>query len=360
MKYNFLLLIPFIFGVSNVARAQMGKIDTSHISDESFCVVRLDVKRILAHTKDPEKILKRFAEEMKKDMGLDFFSVNCITLQFGDTDIWPGAPSFAMTMEFAKDIDRDSVREFIADRARYREVTQNGKKYLKPESERDPHFYFQGKRKFTMATPSALKAILFSGSGMGKMTSRIKSAPPGSEILAAFQKTEKFEDSIGKYSRELSAFQSVLDLEQLMGKTRSGFAFMNLTSGNPIRIQLTVDSDQSGQSLKTDLDSLMTLGKASVPAAKAFLEMQIEKLEDAGQGGNLDVLPVAGRLALGVGVDSLNASEKILAAAVVKNTGNRVLIEVKQMGGFKELAGLAVKGLAMMLGLEAVPPGEAE
>lgn len=365
MRYYFLLLIPFIFGlssvgISSVGHAQMGKIDTSHISDESFCVVRLDVKRILAHTKNPEKFLKRFAEELEKDMFIDLFTMNCITLQFGDTDIWPGNPSFAMTMEFSKDIDKESVLKIVTRSDSYREATQNGKKYLKPDSENDPYFYFQGKRKFTIATPSALKAILFSGTGMGNMASRIKSASPGSEILAVFQKSENFADSMKDFSREFEDFKTVFDVDELLGKMKSGFAFVNLTSGNPIRIQLTVDSDQSAQSLKTELDSLVTLGKASVPAAKELLKMQIEELKDTGQGGKLDELAIAGRLALGVGVDSLNLADKILAAAAFKTKGNTILIEVKQMGGLKELAELAVKGLTMMWGLEAGLQGEAE
>ena len=262
-----------------------------------------------------------------------------------------------MTIEFSKDIQKESVLKIVTRSDSYREATQNGKKYLKPESERDPHFYFQGERKFTMATPAALKAILSSGTGMGNMASRIKSAPPGSEILAVFQKSENFSDSMKDFSREFEDFKTVFDVDELLGKMKSGFAVVNLTSGNPIHIQLTVDSDQSAQSLKTNLDSLMTLGKASVPAAKELLKMQIEELKDAGGGGNLDELSIAGSLALGVGVDSLNLAEKILAAAACKTKGNAISIEVKQMGGFKELAELAVKGMAMMVGLHSVDNG---
>lgn len=359
MKSNFLYLILFAFGLANVASAQMGKIDTSHISDKSFCVVRLDVKRILSQVKNPKKILKTFAEELRRDAKIDFFSINCMTFQFGDTDIWDGAPSFALTMEFAKDIDQESIIETVSRGADYREVTQNGKKYLKPETEDEPYFYFQSKRKFTLATPGAIKAILVSGGGMGDIASRIKSTPPGSEFLAVFQKTEKFEDSVTDVYREFGALVNVLDLEQLLEKAHTGLAFMNLTSGKPLYLQLTVDSEQSAESLKTDLKSLMTLGKSSLPAAKALLKMEMKKLNDAGLGEKGDQLSNAGKWALGVGLYSLDLAEKILAAATCQTKGKMVWVEVKHMGGLKEIADLAASGLALLFN-ERFQDGEEE
>lgn len=338
--FLFLLLAASTF---THCHAQMGKIDTKHVSDDSFCVVRIDVKRLVGHLKERKKDFEKLNETVKSEAHLDLAKLQCLTLQFGDPDIDDESPSFAATFEFSMDFDVDVFLKKAFGFTKFEKATINGKSYLKPGSEHDPHIYVESNRKFTMATPGALEAILNAGGGMGQLTTQLKSAPSESEVIAVFRKTKGFDGAAKELSQELRFLALPIKIDEVFAQTNSGIAYINLASGNPIKIQLEVESKEAIDKMKSGLEGLVVMGKATIDPTRKMLKQMIEDSKDDEVSKAFEIE------AMKSGIKGLNLAEKMLGGFRVSTKNKMLDIDVRVMEGATELADLTVAGLQLMI-----------
>ena len=65
-------------GLSTTVLAQSAKFDTSYISDESFFVVRFDIKRLVSMEKMNSENLKTIDTALKKNLGKGFYATPAV------------------------------------------------------------------------------------------------------------------------------------------------------------------------------------------------------------------------------------------------------------------------------------------
>ena len=350
--------------IGSVSEAQMGK-DTKHVSDDSFLVIHVNVERLIGQLKKSKEDFENMARMMQGETPFDLRTIKSLTLQFGDSDVDEGEPSFAATVEFSKDIDKEKLLAEFAGSRSYEEKTINGKTYLSAGRPTGPHMYFESKRKFTAATQGGIESILKGGGGMGRMASRLKSAPPNAELIAVFHRSAEFQNSTQDIFDNLTDLPLPIKLSEIMESVESGYAFFDFASGNPMHLEVMMKTADAADKTKAGLDSLVTLGKASIAPTKAMLKEQMKNLEGAEGFQKMQ------RDAMQVGVDGLDVAEKILGGSKTVVDSRKVVFDVQHMGGLTEIADLAASGFSMMFlgvqriegpggGLDAPPKAAAE
>lgn len=337
--------------VTSEAVAQSNKIDTRHVSDDFYCVVRIDVKRLVGMATKSRAAFDKVAALMKDETKIDPRQIEALTLQFGDPDGDDEQPGFAVTMEFSEAVDREVLLSAVGNRDRFEEKVINGKTYYHHDNKTEAHVYFESDRKMTLATPVAIKSILTNGGGMGNFPSRLESAPPNSEVIIVFERTERFEISAGEFLQFVSGLPLPLKPEEWIGQVESGYALINLASEEPLRLEMRMRTEAAAEKSKAGMESLVELGKTSIGPARAMLTEAIKDLEDA---GDLDRFWAMQREAMQVGLDGLDAADKLLAGSRWVQDQKNVEWRVRHMGGLTEIADLAVSGFQLLfMGVDA-------
>lgn len=345
------LIAAFFFGPQS-SYAQMGKIDTSFVSDDSFFVLRIDVEKLVGQVPMGSKDLEMIAKPMKEEGGLDLMNMTAITMQFGVLDGGPLDSAFSVTFEHSRKIDRDAFhasREF--DLEDYTETEYAGKTYLRHRRDGGPHVYFSNDKTFTMATSKGMESLLKAGSGMGTMSSLLKSAPPGSEIMLAFRSNDGYDGFLDQFFDSMGPIGLPFEPKELLSDTKTGFGHVQLASSTPIYIQATYGSNDSATAMKKALDQLVEMGKSALPIGNRMVESQLKGLGD-GEFAEMQ------REAFKLAKDGLKTGKKILDGADINVTDKIVTLKVKQMGGLKELVPLALGGMkSMFFGISASSRG---
>ena len=349
------LVAFFSLSLNSLLTAQMGKVDTKHVADDAFCVIRVDVENVVKHLKDAKKEYERIVKSVKEATSIDVESLTCITLQFGDQKEDDREPGFAITFEFNKDFDQQEILDNFVDRRTYEKDAINGKTYMKADRQGGPHMYFESKRKFTAATLGGIKSILNSGGGMGQLSAQLKSAPPGSEMIFAFNRTDKFEEAIDDMAGPLMSIPGPFSMENLITQGESAIAVINLTSGVPIDIQLQMTNAKAAEKVAEELKTVIEMGKPLIEPTKAMLKAQMKDL------GDEDRFEAMQKEAMAVGIKGLAVADRILNGVKVANKSKTVTISYKQMGGMSELADIVVQGMQMWVmgrtsSLDGPPP----
>lgn len=341
------IIVTLLF-CSQSSYAQMGKVDTSFVSDDAFFVIRVDVEKLVGQVPMGSKDLEMLAKPLKEEGGLDLMNMTAITMQFGKLDGGPFDSAFSVTFENAKKIDRDSFHsagEFALED--YTETEYAGKTYLRHRRDGGPHLYFSNEKTFTMATSKGMESLLKAGSGMGTMSSLIKSAPPSSEIMLAFRSNEGYDGFLNQFFDSMGPIGLPFEPKDLLANAKSGFGHLQLASSTPIYIQTTCDSNESAAAMKKALDQLVEMGKSALPVGNMMVESQLKEL---GDGGFAEMQKSMFKLAK----DGLKTGGKILDGVDVNVAKKTMTLKVKHMGGLKELVPLAVGGMkAMFLGISS-------
>ena len=344
------LLVMNLWPVT-AAWSQKEKVDTRHLSEKAFCVVRIDVGRMKGHLNgEMKKELEKLMDVMVADSFDGIRELQVLTLQFSEPDINDREPGFVATMEFSKGVDRDSLLQSLNLQQGFEEATHNGKTYLKPDSKYQPSVYFESEKKFSLATPGAILEVLEGGSGMGKIASQVKSAPSDSEVIAVFLPNNNFDAMIPGLVPLLEEMPLPIQWDALIKQAKSGIAHVRLASGMPIRIQLNMETEEFAASFGKKIQSLITLGKSSLPPARAMLKGELERLDGK------DGFEAMQRNMVQAGLDGLETAEKILDGAKSVQQGKSLDIQVRHMGGLKELAGHVLQGLKATLGVSSAVP----
>lgn len=352
MKIFHQVVIGILFSVmAQQGFSQMGKIDTKHLADGSFCVIRIDVERLINRLDaNKKKELKDLSQMLRHETGLEIANMKVLTFQYSDFDVEEGMPGFAATFEMTSDFDQKIFRNKFSSLQNTSEATHNGKSYFKAENKYAPNFYFESKQKFTVATSGAIETILESGSGMGKLASAIHSAPPGSEFILAFNRTPKFADSMKGVIDDLDSLQMPIGLKPFIKDAKSGFAYFDLTSGNPLRLKLEFQKKAVASEAKAVLEQYLKLGKTLIPLTQEFLNQQIKSLEGDDEFANMQ------KDSLQMGLQGLEIASKILGGATCSTQENVVNLKVTHMGGLKGVEDLVFDGFKfLVLGVAEAP-----
>lgn len=331
---------------SQVSLAQMGKIDTSFVSDDSFFVLRVDVKKLVGQVPMGSKDLEMIAEVMKEEGGFDLMSMSALTMQFGMLDGGPFESAFSITFEYSKKIDRDALfAKGPFERREYTETEFAGKTYLRSDSDGGPHVYFSDDKTFTMATLKGMESLLKAGSGMGTMSSYLKSAPPGSEVMMAYKSAEGSKTVLDQIFRSMGPIGLPFEPQDLLAGVKTGVGNIQLSSSTPIYIKANCDSNESASEMKTAMDELVVMGNGALPFGQKMVDAQMKELGD-------DEFAEMQKSMLTLANNGLKTGKKILDGAETKVDGKVLTFKVKQMGGLKELVPLAVGGMkAMFMGV---------
>lgn len=325
--------------------AQMGKIDTSFVSDDSFFVLRVDVKKLVDQVPMGSKDLEMIAEVMKEEGGFDLMNMTALTMQFGKLDGGPFDSAFSVTFEHSKKIDRDALfTKGAFEHQEYTEAEFAGKTYLRTRGDGGPHVYFSNDKTFTMATLKGMESLLEAGSGMGTMSSYLKSAPPGSEIMMAYKSAEGSKTMLDQIFRSMGPIGLPFEPQDLLAGVKTGVGNIQLSSSTPIFIKANCDSNDSASEMKSAMDDLVVMGNGALPFGQKMVDAQMKELGD-------DEFSAMQKSMLTLANDGLKTGKKVLDGAETKVEGKVVTFRVKQMGGLKELVPLAVGGMkAMFLG----------
>jgi hypothetical protein len=341
----FLFSAVVLLGASGLhsASAQTAKIDTTHLSDDAFCIVRIDVQKLRGHMEKKSEVLEKFAALVENEGGFDLMEMKAVTTQ-NFFAIGESEPEFAVTFEFSQDFDRES---FFEKNPRFKsdETEFMGKTYLKASSKSEPNLYFANKRKFTMATAGAIELIIQAESGMGTMADKIKSAPAKAEISVAFRSNDGFKEMASQFFSDLPPLGLPIDPLKSIHTVLAGTGYMDLRSSSPLVIQLTCKNKAAASQMKGLSSALVAMGKTSLSAAQTQLDEQMKNLE------NLDE-EVQGMIKnqLSVAAKAMPIANEILAGFAAQSKENVVTMKVNRMGGMSEMVGIAIEQIFMGIG----------
>lgn len=348
-----LSLCLFVGGIlcsPGLAQAQMGKVDTSHLTDSSFAVLRIDVKEVLKQVGKDSPNVKRIAQMLKQELLIDLHTMSAITLQVGPPVEGDEEPTLTLTIEFDQAVDQTALLKRFGRSNDFEEAEYRGKKFLKAASPYDPSVYFESKTKITMSSQAVMESIL-DASGMGNISSRLKALPPGCELAIVLSKTEGFDEN-KKQVLDLIGIPPV-GLADFLDSAESAFVYFHSTSGTPFFMQAIFDDAGVAASAKSSLEGLVESGKTTVPAIKKYLNEQIE-----GLGDSTERFAAMQRNMMKKGLRGLDMAEVLLAGMDIQVKGKTLDVQSKHMGGIKGFGELLFFGMQEFgLGFSDVPAG---
>ena len=302
-------------GVQGAEQAPAKKtLDTSFIASDSFVVIVIHPRQMLAQTPKHSKFVKMMISLVDEESGIQIDNLEQIVVQFGvpegeDDDI---EDKLVVTMRFAKDVDRARIREKTFTESR--EAVHDGKKYMRAERDSSPSGYFHDDRTLIMAKEKRLLKVMAQKQSMGPLVHRLRSIDATSDIVIV---GNFHADAARAATQELANEMFDQDLPpELVGALDAGTLTAKLSSDIPIRMQLDMADEKAALGVKKWSESLLTIGR------RVFPELKKEILRDL--PSPLD--------------DSLvDAIDKLLNETQVSVEGNRVHAVLHAKGGLPQV-----------------------
>ena len=341
----FVLLGLVVFLGAN-AHGQSAKFDTSYVSDKSFLVLRFDIAKLVSMEKMGSKNVEVISKSLQKNMGLALEDMKAITIQFGNKDEGPFENAFSITMEMLKPIDKKKMHEAREIRLeRLTETEYGGKTYLKHASNGGPHVFFSNEKTVSWATLQAVKNLIDVDKGKGEMASQIRTAPPGSEVQAAFRANEGFADFLVQMEREFQfLFELPPQVMESIKDAKTGTGSISTGSSTPLYIQLQFESGASAKSIQDELKKAVTFGKASIPLGVGMMKEQLKRLEEEPKNKYRERNIESAKLAL----KALDEATKLADGVQIEAKQKILTVKIKQMGGIKQWVPIVSDSFAML------------
>ena len=327
--FSFLVSTMWVTG----AFSQSDQFDTSFISQDTYLVASVNVKRLLDYEKQDAKLRKELVERLNEQIHFDLESLDQILIQVS------GRPAKGKSLKdeefvqlisfvyhFNKPVDKDGTVAALIRRADA--VEFQGKTYRRPEQpEHEPCVYFRDDQTMVLAMETNLKKRIAEESSMNPLISKKRLVKKSNCDLLIVGNANKQSDAILKEVRD--ELKGVFDFGDLISQFRSFEMRIDCRSETPIVLQSKMKDVKGAKRIAGAFEALVALGKTTMPMMNKAIEKVPVERPRVGFIAPPDVLYPAGR-------QGLKILKKVLDGSKVKQIDQKVELKMTAKGGIPE------------------------
>lgn len=341
MKFIQAIGLLIIVGLLPVrAWAQMDNTDARFIPKDSFFVMQFDMQKLLGYERMGSENLETIVKGLREETKIDLLSMKTLTVQFcpGEDPTELDDDMVGVIMTFSNPIDQEAFLEGLGDEMA--ETEFDGKKYLRNSSVYGPSIYFPDDKTIVMGMAVTMEKMISKDGEDARLRGLLKATDPDAEIKAAFRTNELYKKFLMEINQEIPI--TPFNLEKAFGQAETAVISGNLKSSTPLRIEATCQDEEAAEDLAKKTKLLVDLGRGSIPIGREATLAMKKELE----GRELEGFEKMALVQMEWSLGALDQAERILEATKTSHQGKQVLLEVKLMGGVKELVPLFSKMFA--------------